>query len=36
MPFIIKYMIFSIIGVFVLAVIAAIYITIKDHRKNDD
>jgi len=33
MPFIFKYMIFSLVGVILLAIIAAIYITIKDRRK---
>jgi len=33
MPFLFKYMIASLIGVVLLAVIAVIYITIKDRKK---
>ncbi len=33
MPFIIKYMIFSIVGIILLVVVAAIYVAIKNKRK---
>lgn len=33
MPFIFKYMIFSLVGIVLLAIIAAIYIAIRDKKK---
>jgi len=33
MPFIIKYMIFSLVGIILLAIAAVIYIAVKDKRK---